>query len=565
MQTIRKAPPRTGGVGTTLSLLLLGVLLTLAALMFCLNHLRADIESDLSYRVGEALSGTGVNADNISVEGLDVTLSGNIETEVARDGMADLAASVFGVGRVFNDLTVTSNETSGKNDAEQSLAVEPSTDRPKSAGQSEADNATETVAELVVEPVSEPKPEKQPVVEAKPQPRSSSNKPVAASTLQLIVTNGKVNVQGIVPDVETVERINAAVAGKFGQANVEDDMSTYVGSAEPVWIDGAISLIDQMDDVIDPSIKITEDEVILGGQISSETLGEQKLALANRLLGIYLPVSSEFKMIDKNATLPAPEITPRTIVKRPPSLKIRSINNTVTLTGTISTFEDAQIVRNAMIGVFGQGTYSDELIIDDSVASADWFEDSIKVTDSIKSIDDFGVSINSGQLLLSGNISDRETGRSLRAVASDLLGDRLAVINNFSLTQSGSLAESAEELFARELMQELDSLKTEAIVFNRNSATLTEGAKSVLDQVAQIIQSYEGQVVEIAGHTDSTGDSLVNLELSKKRADAVHRYLIDKQIPTDQLRPIGYGETIPIADNSTPEGRAANRRIEFNL
>jgi len=77
--------------------------------------------------------------------------------------------------------------------------------------------------------------------------------------------------------------------------------------------------------------------------------------------------------------------------------------------------------------------------------------------------------------------------------------------------------------------------------------------------------SYSGQVVEIAGHTDSSGDALANLELSRRRAIAVQEYLVDRQVPQSRLSPIGYGETDPIADNLSPEGQAANRRIEFKL
>ena len=86
-----------------------------------------------------------------------------------------------------------------------------------------------------------------------------------------------------------------------------------------------------------------------------------------------------------------------------------------------------------------------------------------------------------------------------------------------------------------------------------------------MDTVAETIAGYPDQIVEISGHTDSSGDSVVNLELSKERAVAVRDYLVTNGLPSNQLRPIGYGESNPVADNSTSAGRAANRRIEFNL
>ena len=72
-----------------------------------------------------------------------------------------------------------------------------------------------------------------------------------------------------------------------------------------------------------------------------------------------------------------------------------------------------------------------------------------------------------------------------------------------------------------------------------------------------------GLRIEVAGHTDSDGLAMKNLELSQRRAEAVTAYLVGKGIDADQLVPWGYGESRPIEDNGTTAGRAANRRIEF--
>ena len=122
-----------------------------------------------------------------------------------------------------------------------------------------------------------------------------------------------------------------------------------------------------------------------------------------------------------------------------------------------------------------------------------------------------------------------------------------------------------EDLLAQSLMQELDALPTSNILFNKNSTTLTDDAKEVLQDVAAAILGYSDLVVEIAGHTDTTGDAVRNLSLSKQRAEAVRDYLVEIDVPGNRLSPIGYGETAPIGDNDTDAGRAANRRIEFNL
>ncbi|MCJ7459903.1 MAG: OmpA family protein [candidate division Zixibacteria bacterium] len=99
--------------------------------------------------------------------------------------------------------------------------------------------------------------------------------------------------------------------------------------------------------------------------------------------------------------------------------------------------------------------------------------------------------------------------------------------------------------------------------FEFNKSLLTSGSKTILDQVASSLIDRPDVKVEIAGHTDSKGSDAYNLKLSNARADAVMQYLISKGVKADNLTAKGYGETQPIADNKTDEGRAENRRVEL--
>jgi outer membrane protein OmpA-like peptidoglycan-associated protein len=102
------------------------------------------------------------------------------------------------------------------------------------------------------------------------------------------------------------------------------------------------------------------------------------------------------------------------------------------------------------------------------------------------------------------------------------------------------------------------------INFEFGKALIMSGSYSVLDSAAGILSNYPEVEVEILGHTDSIGSDAANLTLSQKRAEAVRQYLIDMHmIEPVRLIAIGCGETKPIADNSTEEGRAKNRRVEF--
>lgn len=103
------------------------------------------------------------------------------------------------------------------------------------------------------------------------------------------------------------------------------------------------------------------------------------------------------------------------------------------------------------------------------------------------------------------------------------------------------------------------------IKFERGSATLLAASHQVLDEVIRILDTYSSFHLDIIGHTDNTGREEVNQQLSTKRAQACMDYLIERGIDKDRLNAIGMGESRPLADNLTPEGREKNRRVEFSL
>jgi len=104
-----------------------------------------------------------------------------------------------------------------------------------------------------------------------------------------------------------------------------------------------------------------------------------------------------------------------------------------------------------------------------------------------------------------------------------------------------------------------------AIQFRVNSAQLKSSARPVLDKAAKALTKYGDLHVMIGGHASSEGDGDYNMQLSQDRVVTVREYLIDRGIDPDRLTARGYGETRPIADNETDEGRKANRRVEFTL
>ncbi|GAB3279582.1 OmpA family protein [Parahaliea aestuarii] len=101
--------------------------------------------------------------------------------------------------------------------------------------------------------------------------------------------------------------------------------------------------------------------------------------------------------------------------------------------------------------------------------------------------------------------------------------------------------------------------------FDTGSSRLDPGIHGTLDALAALLREYDQSLVLIAGHSDNQGDAGFNLQLSRERAMAVGRYLNQRGIESGRIVVRGFGDSRPVADNATPEGRSANRRIELEL
>ena len=104
-----------------------------------------------------------------------------------------------------------------------------------------------------------------------------------------------------------------------------------------------------------------------------------------------------------------------------------------------------------------------------------------------------------------------------------------------------------------------------SVEFESGSDRLTAQSAALMDELAALIVRNADAHVVIAGHTDSQGTSRNNLEISRRRAEAVRARLVAGGVQQSRLTAEGYGEDDPVADNSTPEGRVRNRRVEFTV
>jgi OmpA-OmpF porin, OOP family len=116
-------------------------------------------------------------------------------------------------------------------------------------------------------------------------------------------------------------------------------------------------------------------------------------------------------------------------------------------------------------------------------------------------------------------------------------------------------------------LDDYDVQESVAVTFRTNSALLSPEAKSQLDDLAAKTRGARAFMIEVSGHTDSTGSDAKNFRLSRARADAVVQYLaVQHKIPLRRfVTPMGYGKTEQVAENTTAEGRQQNRRVEVKM
>lgn len=128
---------------------------------------------------------------------------------------------------------------------------------------------------------------------------------------------------------------------------------------------------------------------------------------------------------------------------------------------------------------------------------------------------------------------------------------------------AAAVAPSAGQLATSRIEEVLQSKRVE---FRPGSAVLASAGVATLAEIGPVLKANPSLNFEVQGHTDSTGNDSVNSALSQARADAVKAHLIQRQaLVADRITAKGHGSSMPVADNSTADGRARNRRIAFAI
>ncbi|MDN2709106.1 OmpA family protein [Janthinobacterium sp. SUN118] len=225
----------------------------------------------------------------------------------------------------------------------------------------------------------------------------------------------------------------------------------------------------------------------------------------------------------------------------------------VLVTGTLADEAAKAAVLARLRELYGAGRVVDQIAIGNVAVPANWNAHVHKlIAPHLKLISRGQLSIDGNNISVRGEVANEAQRQQ---IASDIATS----LNPTYVVNNGLRVSAAEQGM-------LDATLDKRIVeFDSGQASITPAGLAILDEMAAVMRKLRERKVEVIGHTDNTGLRASNVALSQARAEAVRSYLATKGIAPDAVLASGQGPDRPVAVNTTADGRARNRRIEFRI
>jgi OOP family OmpA-OmpF porin len=357
------------------------------------------------------------------------------------------------------------------------------------------------------------------------EPGADAAASAGALGLQLTVDGDRVLMVGsLPPDVRTASR--HAAEGAFRGRAIEDRITPVPVEEEPPWMSELPTIVAAVEGLETGTLSVSVAGVSADGFVGSVVSAEAMTSALGS--STALPTSTRLSPIP------------------PASISVAAGGDTLTLEGTLpSELAVADVVAAAR---------ADYETVDSSLAAGPverptWLEGITPVMEAANGWPDW-------ELAIAGFVG---TFGGTAPSTDELIRLRDGPLAALALEELTFEAEVEPAVVAAELTGALAGRTT----FAPGSATLSDETVAVLDEAAIVLVANPSTRFVVAGHTDSEGDEEANLRLSDERARSVVEYLVAAGVAPDRLEARGFGESQPVADNGTAEGRAANRRIEF--
>ncbi|MDD9921214.1 MAG: OmpA family protein [Boseongicola sp.] len=373
-------------------------------------------------------------------------------------------------------------------------------------------------------------------------------------TIRFLIDEDGARFDACSADTETARQAILAAATKAGMTG-GGDCPLGLGAPSTSWADAAVSSIETLAALGQGTLTISNADVsLIAAEGTSEALFDRQVgALENDLPAVFS--LSSVRLV--------PETDEPTDVTVPEFVATRSPEGLVQLRGRLSDARSRNAVVSFAEAHFGSSNVRPATRLGEGLPQG-WPNRVLASLESLSLLSNGIATVTPDEITISG-----KTGRKdARAEASRILASRLQDGARFSLdiTYSEALDPLAGLPTPEECIEQINSAaSSRKISFAPSSADIEDAAVATIDTIAEILRDCQSARIEIGGHTDSQGREVMNQQLSQARADAVLNAIMARRVLVSNLSAKGYGESSPIADNDTEEGREANRRIEFRL
>ncbi|MEL7149504.1 MAG: OmpA family protein [Pseudomonadota bacterium] len=341
-------------------------------------------------------------------------------------------------------------------------------------------------------------------------------------------------------------------------AGVQGGASCILGLGTPStnWGDASVASLEALAAIGGGTVTISNADVTLVAQ--QDTAANLFERVAGELESALPPVFS------LKTYLPVSEVAPEDGAKAPPEfIATRSPEGQVQLRGRLSDETVRDAVESFAAARFGADNIAPAMRLDPDVPSG-WPKRVMAALSALAKLNNGVASVTEERIEIRGMTGNANAQGEIAGLLSTATDGALTY--DLDITYREDLDPLASIPTPEECIELLNgAVETKKITFAPSSSDIDDDAQDTIDKVAEILRECQDTEIEIGGHTDSQGREVMNEQLSQARADAVLNAIMARRILVSNLSAKGYGESQPIADNETEEGREANRRIEFRL
>ncbi len=393
------------------------------------------------------------------------------------------------------------------------------------------------------------------VVEAQPKAVDTDAVPEAIKTptvaprLSIRRTGDELKVLG---DLHLSQSLSATFIDLANSLKIENQIQQSDSIKTAVWLESLIPLLTALPLIQKAKLDIEDNQLTLSGQVDSKNILSGIQARIDSIDPALLKIESELKIVSNGRQSEA------FLALEEPDLSLEQIGEQLRLSGSLPDQSTVDRILSVLHMHYKPDDIENQLKVSTGIRNASWLPESLNLLSGFHQLESAQISIEHGLLRLSGFAESAEIAENqARAVRS--IAQFLEVENEIQILVA------KPESPRLKLQSDLEKIDLSRILFASSRARINQQSLEELKRLATLLIQYPGIPIVVEGHTDATGDEKLNQALSQERAMAVSDFLIANGVDPSRVSAIGYGESRPLASNSSAEGRARNRRIEISF